>query len=51
MNRRLAEISDFLDGRRAEVYAVTEGIPAERLERVPAGGGHAPLVAQDHPVL
>jgi DinB superfamily len=51
MNRRLAEISDFLDGRRAEVYAVTEGIPAERLERIPAGGGWTAAQVLEHLAL
>ena len=51
VNRRLTEISDFLDGRRAEVYAVTEGIPAERLERVPPGGGWTAAQVLEHLAL
>lgn len=51
MNRRLTEISDFLDGCRAEVYAVTEGVPAERLERVPADGGWTGAQVLEHLAL
>ena len=39
MNRRLTEISDFLDASRAGVYAAIDGIGAGRLEQVPVGGG------------
>jgi DinB superfamily len=39
VNRRMTEISDYLDESRAGVYAAIDGIGAERLERVPADGG------------
>ena len=51
VNRRLTEISDFLDESRAGVYAAIDGIGAERLERVPEGGGWTAAQVVQHLAL
>jgi hypothetical protein len=51
VNRRLTEISDFLDAARAGVFAAIEGIGAERLERVPADGGWTAAQVLQHLAL
>ena len=51
VNRRLTEISDFLDATRAGVYAAIDGIDAERLERVPANGGWTAAQVLQHLAL
>jgi hypothetical protein len=51
VNRRLTEISDYLDASRAGVFAAIDGIGAERLERVPAGGGWTAAQVLQHLAL
>jgi hypothetical protein len=51
VNRRLTEISDFLDAARAGVFTAIEGIGAERLERVPADGGWTAAQVLQHLAL
>ncbi|MFI5249087.1 MAG: DinB family protein [Gemmatimonadales bacterium] len=51
MNRRLTEISDFLDASRAGVYAAIDGMGPERLEREPAGGGWTAAQTLQHLAL
>jgi hypothetical protein len=51
VNRRLTEISGFLDGCRGEVYAAIEEMPEARLEQVPAAGGWSAAQVLEHLAL
>jgi DinB superfamily len=51
VNKRLTEVSGFLDGCRGEVYAAIEGMPEARLERVPAAGGWSAAQVLEHLAL